>query len=100
MSCKGLTKNDRQCKRTVKEGEFCYQHKKNNKVDSQIDMYKKELKSLHEKNRKLSALNRMIQEDFEIIKHIDYIKHELSKINQIKHGYKSILTDKIYKDKI
>ncbi|KUF81729.1 hypothetical protein AM587_10001110 [Phytophthora nicotianae] len=95
MTCCATTKPDEQCSREALASGYCFQIEK----DHKIQMFKKELKKMHQRVRtfseKLNAYHRMIVD----INRCDYIKYRLDQLEQHR-PYRFIWNDTRFKEEL
>eukprot|EP00644_Phytophthora_capsici_P015305 jgi/Phyca11/113761/e_gw1.24.499.1 len=95
MTCLAITQTNKRCSREAISTGYCKQHEK----DYKIEMFKTELKRMHEKMRKLSENLKNYQSMIHDIDRLDYIKRELSNISSDR-SFKYTIGNIVHKEKL
>jgi hypothetical protein len=96
-ACKATTKQREQCTRpaTQKSG-YCKQHCK----DHLIEMYRKELKKMHERVRKYCTITNNLNNQLKDIQYLDWLKANLMDIGGGNRSFRSIIKDPYHADQV
>jgi hypothetical protein len=95
-SCNAITKNNGQCSRAALKTGYCKQHDK----DYKIDMYKKELKRMHQRMRTYSEKTNHFYDMINDVQRCDWIKSQLTLIGGERKAFRFIASDIRFKDEL
>lgn len=85
--CKATTLDTQQCFRSTLKSGFSKQHVK----DAKISMYRKELVRMHQRVRLFSEKTNKFHSMISDIQRLDYLKHNLSKLEPVSRAYRHII---------
>ncbi|GMF27129.1 unnamed protein product [Phytophthora lilii] len=95
-SCQAITQLHDQCSRPALKTGYCKQHDK----DQKIEMYKKELKRMHQRVRTYSEKTNKFHQMINDVQRCDWIKYQLSRIGGVHRPFRYIVSDLTHKEEL